>query len=92
MHLAAGALDLGGPAFQVEIEIGERVVLDVAADPAELLELGSWAIAAARRDGNAGRVNTSAFCRRLSASAWVAFSLKAGLVERILGLRGESPL
>ena len=39
MDVAAGFLDVGGPGFEVEIEVGQDVVLDVAADIAELLEL-----------------------------------------------------
>ena len=30
MHVAAGALDVGGELLEVEVEIGQRVVLDVA--------------------------------------------------------------
>ena len=40
MHLAAGLFDLGRPGLEVEIQIGQRVVFDVAADVAELLEFG----------------------------------------------------
>ncbi len=39
VHLAAGGDHLGLPFLQVEVEIRQRVVLDVARDVAELLEL-----------------------------------------------------
>ena len=39
VHVAAGFLDVGGPGFQIEIEIGERVILDVPPDIAQGLEL-----------------------------------------------------
>ncbi len=39
MHVAAGALHVGFKGFQVEIEIGQRVVLDVPPDVAQALEL-----------------------------------------------------
>ncbi len=39
MHLAASALHVGGECFQVEVEVGQRVVLDVPPDVAQPLEL-----------------------------------------------------
>ncbi len=39
VHLAAGREDLGFPFLQVEVEMRQRVVLDVARDVTELLEL-----------------------------------------------------
>lgn len=40
MDFAAGLQDVGFPLLQVEVEIRQRVVLDVAGGVAELLELG----------------------------------------------------
>ncbi len=68
VHLAAGPLDVGGPCFQVEVEICQRVVLDVARDVAELFELwqvgdGGGAACDEARPG-AGRAPSAARHRR----------------------------
>ncbi len=38
MHLAAGGFHIGGIGFQIEIQIGEGMILDVASDLSQLFE------------------------------------------------------
>ena len=69
MHVPAGALDIGGELLEVEVEVGQRVVLDVAADVAQRSNSGRLATAAVRRAMNCGLLNASAFCSPASARA-----------------------
>jgi len=80
VDVPAGAYDVGLERFQVEVQVLQRVVLDVPPGVAQRLELRRFATAALRRAMNCGLLNASAFCSPLSARAARAFCLKAGEV------------
>ena len=80
MHLAAGLQHFRLVGFQVEVEVCERVVLDVARGVAQRLELRQPRDSGGAAGDEAGPLRASAFCRPALASASWAFSLKAGEV------------
>ena len=72
--------DLALIGLEIEIEMGERVVLDVARAVAQRVELGQASGGLGARGDEIAATCCSACCSRASPSASCAFSLKCGVV------------